>query len=493
MRVALDILIWVLFAFVIIGAIPVAAGAYQFLLIPFHSFKNHYSKARPHLPRVAVLLPAWNEGAVIGNSIERLVKLSYPAGRLRIYVVDDASTDDTPDVVLGKAAKYPGMVFHLRRQKGGEGKAHTLNHGITHLLADDWMEALLIMDADVIYREDSLRRMTSHLGDPKVGAVTAYIAEGSADPNYLTRFIAFEYVAAQKASRRAQNVLGALACLAGGAQLHSRENLLAIGGRIDTSSLAEDTFTTFNTQLGGRKVVFEPHAVVLAEEPGSIGALWKQRLRWARGNVQLTQRFHKVWFRPSKVHRLGSISFGLFWFTTFLLPVAMILSSIGLIGLYFLERELASTVFRVSWFLSACTYVFLTLYTIFLDGPTGRRSWREALLFPGIISLLVMIMAFAPGSLDHWLPGLFGLQVTEVGQEIWTLSVYAWLSLSMVAAWLVKKVESTRIGRMLSPLLIYFVGYGALLCAITFDSYIKEFQGAAQVWDKTEKTGRVAA
>ena len=113
------------------------------------------------------------------------------------------------------------------------------------------MEALLIMDADVIYEPDSLRKMTRHLADPKVGAVTAYIKEGSRPGNYLTRFIGYEYITAQAAARRSQNVLGAIACLAGGAQLHSRANLLAVGGRIDTSSLAEDTFTTFKTQLAG--------------------------------------------------------------------------------------------------------------------------------------------------------------------------------------------------------------------------------------------------
>ena len=48
-----------------------------------------------------------------------------------------------------------------------------------------------------------------------------------------------------------------MACLAGGAQLHSRENLESIGGRIDTSTLAEDTVTTFRTQLSGKSVVFE--------------------------------------------------------------------------------------------------------------------------------------------------------------------------------------------------------------------------------------------
>ena len=183
------------------------------------------------------------------------------------------------------------------------------------------MEALLITDADVIFEPDSLRKMTRHLADPKVGAVTAYIKEGSRPGNYLTRFIGYEYITAQAAARRGQNVLGAIACLAGGAQLHSRANLVALGGRIDTSSLAEDTFTTFETQLRGRRVVFEPHATVWAEEPDSINGLWKQRLRWARGNVQVTLRYRRLWFRPHRGHRLGSVSFGIFWFCLFLQPL----------------------------------------------------------------------------------------------------------------------------------------------------------------------------
>ena len=182
-------------------------------------------------------------------------------------MVDDASTDDTPAVVKAKAAQYPGRVVHLRREQGGQGKAHTLNHGLGVILGDDWMQALLITDADVIFEPAALRTMTRHLADPRVGAVTCYIKEGSRPGNYLTRFIGYEYVTAQAAARRGQNVLGALACLAGGAQLHARTSLVALGGQIDTSSLAEDTITTFETQLRGRRVVFEPHATCWAEEP----------------------------------------------------------------------------------------------------------------------------------------------------------------------------------------------------------------------------------
>lgn len=485
------ILLVVLLVFVATGAVPILATLYQFLAIPFHAVINHYKKAKPYLPRVAVVVPAWNEGAVIGASIDRLMALEYPRKSIRIFVVDDASTDNTPDIIRQKALDYPGSVFHLRRDKGGEGKAHTLNFGIRRVLEDDWMQALLIMDADVIYLPDSLRRMTRHLGDPQVGAVTAYIREGSADKNYLTRFIGMEYVLAQVAARRAQNVLGAVACLAGGAQLHSRENLIAIGGQIDTSSLAEDTITTFKTQLGGRKVVFEPYAVVHAEEPQRIRDLWKQRLRWARGNVQVTSRYRHVFFRPSKVHKLGKPSFGIFWFSILLLPVAMILSSVGLVGLFLLHNELAAVVFRAMWITAACTYVYTIVLAVQLDGRTGLRSWREAILFPGLISIVVMITAFFPGLLEKQVPALFGVTVSPQFEAGWTLFVYIWISLAMVGAWIAKLVEGTWIGRFLTPFLIYLVGYGPLLCAVTMDSYVKELQRADAVWDKTEKIGRV--
>ena len=151
--------------------------------------------------------------------------------------------------MAAKAAAHPGRVVGLRRAKGGEGKAHTLNHGLREIRAEGWYEAVLIIDADVIFTAGSLRKMVRHLADPTVGAVTGYIKEGSRPANYMNRFVSFEYISAQAGARRAQNVLGAQACLAGGAQLLRRESLEAIGGEIDTSSLAEDTFTTFNVQL----------------------------------------------------------------------------------------------------------------------------------------------------------------------------------------------------------------------------------------------------
>ncbi|MEM7091793.1 MAG: glycosyltransferase [Actinomycetota bacterium] len=487
---------WTLVVLVLLGALPLASASYQFLLIGMHATKNHYDEVAPCFPRVAILIPAWNEAAVIGTSIDRLMRLDYPPDRLRIYVVDDASTDATPDVVLARSQRHPGQIVHLRREKGGEGKAHTLNHGLREILADDWMEALLIMDADVVYEPDSLRRMTRHFGDPEVGAVTTYIKEGTASPNWMNRFIGYEYITAQAAARRSQNVLGAVACLAGGAQLHTRANLVAIGGEIDTSSLAEDTFTTFKTQLAGNRVVFEGNATVWAEEPDDIDGLWKQRLRWARGNVQVTLRYRHLWFRPTDRHRLGSWSFGLFWFCLFLLPVFMIAASASLVALFFIDFPLSWATFRALWIINALSYVFITCFALMIDTDTARKTWREAAMFPGVVSVLIILYSCFP-RLFRWMlfeaMALVDIPTTVPVLRSIMLFAYVWLAGTMLVAWGSRNLEKRARLRWLSPLLVYAGGYGPLLCAITFASYVKEARGAEMAWDKTEKSGKMVA
>lgn len=474
---------------VLLASLPILTGLYQFLLVGSSMFSSHLEKTDVHLPRVSILIPAWNEGAVIEATVDRLMKLSYPRDRLRIYVVDDASSDETPKIVIDKSREYKGNVFHLRRVAGGEGKAHTLNYGLGVLWMSDWTEAVLIMDADVIYTEDSLFKMARHLVDPDIGAVTAYIKEGSRSPNYVQRFITFEYITATGASRRAQNTLGFLACLSGGAQLHTKENMLAIGGKIFSDTLAEDTFTTFRTQLGGRKAIFEPNAIVYAEEPDSLVGVWKQRVRWGRGNVQITSVFRDLWFNKKFHNSMGSPSMALLWFSIFLMPVFQIASSLGLCSLYFLNSAASWTLFTFFWIISGVAYLLVTLVSFAIDWESARKSWFEGILFPGIISLAVTINALFPPLLSplfEWIDadpeGLF--------MTCFTLFLYLWLSLSMLVSYAAKVVEESKFKWLAGPLL-YIGGYGSFLCAVTFGSYMKEFFGAEMKWDKTEKTGKV--
>jgi cellulose synthase/poly-beta-1,6-N-acetylglucosamine synthase-like glycosyltransferase len=481
-------------ALVFAGATPMLASAVQWGVVGFHCFFVRYRRLRPHYPRVAVIVPAWNEGHVVGATIEHLLAMEYPAERLRVFVVDDASTDHTPAVVAQKSAEHPGRVHHLRRARGGEGKAHTLNHGIERVLGDDWAEAVLIMDADVLFERSALRRMARHLADPAVGAVTAYIKEGSRDGNYLTKFVAFEYLTAQAGSRRAQNIIGALACLAGGAQLHSRANLLAIGGRIDTSSLAEDTVTTFTTQMFGRRVVFEGNAIVWAEEPGDVAALWKQRLRWGRGNVQVSLQFASIWGRGRKFRWRTLLPFALLWFTVLLMPMLMLGAAAGLMGLYMLNAPLAWSAFTCLWIWHTVIWLFGTLMAFRIDPATARQSWLQGICFPGLISVGIMVYAIYPPLLHGGLDFLAhrGLSLGAKGRAAVTIFLYTWCFVCVPVAYLARVCAERARWRWLAPVVIYVAGYGSFLAAVTIASYLKELFNAAATWDKTVKVGRVS-
>ncbi|GAA4346217.1 glycosyltransferase [Angustibacter luteus] len=459
-----------------LGSIPALASVLQYVLAGPHALRDHLDRTAAYLPRVAILVPAWNEGAVLGPAVRRLLDMDYPDERIRVVVIDDASTDNTPELVGALAREHPGRVVHLRREQGGQGKAHTLNAGLELVLGDDWAQAVLIMDADVVFETSALRRMTRHLVDPSVGAVTAYIREGSVPGNWLNRFIAIEYAAAQAVGRRAQNVLGAMACLAGGAQLHDRASLERIGGRIDTSTLAEDTVTTMETQLAGARVVFDPHAIVLAEEPAGVNALWRQRLRWARGNLQVTGRYRHNWFRRRSAGPLGGWIFGIIWFALLFEPVIALVCSVGLVTLLVTDADVAWRTFQSLWLLSFVSVALIVAVTSFADTDTAKRAGAEAVLFPGIGNLFILAVVFSP-----WLA-----QQVEPAR----LLFYAWPALAMLVVWLARLVDRPR-WRWLSALLVLVGGYGSLLSAVNVNAYVAQARHQPTTWAKTEKKGMV--
>ncbi|UNK48170.1 glycosyltransferase family 2 protein [Lysobacter sp. S4-A87] len=486
-----EVWVWVCVLAVFLGTAPQLAAFVQFLLVGVHGVRNHYARCAPVTRRIAVLIPAWNEGLVIANTIEHMMSLDYPRDALRVYVIDDASTDQTPQLARDAALRYPGSVFHLRREKGGQGKAHTLNFGLAHVLDSDWMEAVLITDADVVFSRDALNRMVRHLADPKVGAVTAYIKEGSDPGGFVSRSIAFEYITAQAASRRAQNVMGVMACVAGGAQLHSRENLVAIGGAIDTSTLAEDTYTTFLTELRGRRALFDGNAIVWAEEPDALVSLWKQRLRWARGNLQLTWAFRHAWFRPFSHRGIGGWMFGLIWFSTLLTPILMLAAMTACLALLLLHHGWAWRAFHVLWLINAFVYLFVLLFSCLIDAATAKRAWLEGILFPGLMSLGLMALSLFPDRAYHLVQSFPTLHEAWDWRVLVIVFMYAWVGGCMAAGWGLYRLERAGAPAWLVRPLLAVVGYGPVLCAVSFAAYVAEWRGAERSWDKTVKIGKV--
>jgi hypothetical protein len=210
--------------------------------------------------------------------------------------------------------------------------------------------------------------------------------------------------------------------------------------------------------------------------------------------VQVTRHFRRVWLRGRRVGRLGSASFALIWFTTLLMPVFMVAASVSLVALFLMDREFSVGVFRALWAINLATYLFVTLTSFSLDPQTARTAWRQGVAYPGLVSLAIILYAFDPAYVDARASDLGNELGVHPGAGLATallLFAYVWLAASLLAAWAVKRVEVPRGVSWLAPPLLYVVGYGPLLCAITAAGYVEEARGSELVWEKTEKRGAV--
>lgn len=230
------------------------------------------------VPFVSVIVPAYNEGVVLADCLGSILKSGYP--RLELIVVNDGSTDDTAEVM----ERYSDRAVTITKENGGKGSA--LNAGIERASG----EILFFVDADGLFTSDTIPNMLAGFRNKNVGAVC-----GNDQPvnthNVLTRILTLMTHTGTGLARRGLALLGMLPIVAGNSGAFRASAIRQVGGfREDT--LGEDLELTWRIQEAGYEVEFVADAIILAEVPDNLPALWKQRVRWARGLLQ-TARLHK--------------------------------------------------------------------------------------------------------------------------------------------------------------------------------------------------------
>src|SRR6185312_2672173 len=121
-------------------------------------------------PAMTVIIPAYNEGAMVARTIASVADARYAHGRLEIFVVDDGSVDDTWQHIERAAAQYPGLVTPLRFERN-RGKRAALEAGFRRARG----EVLVTIDSDSVIEPDTLLAMAGAFADPKVGAVAGKV------------------------------------------------------------------------------------------------------------------------------------------------------------------------------------------------------------------------------------------------------------------------------------------------------------------------------
>ncbi|HUJ29340.1 MAG TPA: glycosyltransferase, partial [Myxococcales bacterium] len=240
---------------------------------------------------VSVVVPAYNEEAVIARTVQSLLEQEPKVAE--VVCVDDGSKDRTLAVLHEKFDGNPRVrIFG----KPNGGKASALNLGFSEARGD----IVVALDSDTIFTKETVAHLTAPFGDPRVGAVAGNAKVGNR-VNRLTRWQALEYVTAQNLERRAWDLAGAVPVVPGAVGAWRRKAVLDAGG-FHEDTLAEDTDLTLRLIAAGLRVVYAENALAYTEAPEHARALLKQRFRWTYGVLQA------CWKHKSRLfHRGGGV------------------------------------------------------------------------------------------------------------------------------------------------------------------------------------------
>jgi cellulose synthase/poly-beta-1,6-N-acetylglucosamine synthase-like glycosyltransferase len=225
------------------------------------------------LPSVTVVIPTYNEEAVIEEKLENTLRLDYPRDRLQILVCDDASQDRTAEMVTSYASRQVALSQGTVRS----GKVGGLNRALQ--LADG--ELFVIADADILASPDALQQVAANFADETVGCVLAQTRiapseEGTAKSGGL-------YWRYEALIRQSESDIHSTVAATGHFMALRRRLVQPIPAHI----ILDDFYLAMMTIRQGYRVISEPDAVVWERPTRSMGDEVNRRTRLVTGRYQI--------------------------------------------------------------------------------------------------------------------------------------------------------------------------------------------------------------
>ncbi|NQW20674.1 MAG: glycosyltransferase [Chloroflexi bacterium] len=267
-------------------------------------------------PRVSILIPAYNASKVLPFCLESLRKQTYPHREMEVLIIDNQSTDDTRAVIAGQQSiRFAGSLNWISLPY--KGKPGALNAGI-HRVGG---EIIINIDADTVLHPDSILEMVRAFDqNPKVAGATGSIEVLPADIDprtgkrieihpfrYLVAEAEFlEYYAGFRIGRQYQSQTQSLFTLAGAFSAFRRDVLLKTF-LYDERTVSEDTDLTFfiARQFPEKVVVAVAPAIAYVHPTESMKAMYAQRLRWQRGQLEVASQYPDFERHPFRLRGLA--------------------------------------------------------------------------------------------------------------------------------------------------------------------------------------------
>ncbi len=246
----------------------------------------NYDEVTPQT-RFAILIPAHNEEGVLGELLKDLSEQDYEKRLYDVYVIDDASSDNTLGIASESITRNRN--FHLiHRQTGGSGKPSALNYGLHNLSRDVNYDAVAIFDADNRVEKMWLRKI-DYQHQAGNALIQTNVKTKNPDQSLLTRLIHYEYLAFGRIWQLGKSRLQWCNAFAGTGMSISKK-LLEEFGFFDETALTEDLELTIRLFNEGYRVTYLHDAYVWDEKPATLRPFFNQRVRWATGHLLACRR-----------------------------------------------------------------------------------------------------------------------------------------------------------------------------------------------------------
>ncbi|NMA37911.1 MAG: glycosyltransferase family 2 protein [Papillibacter sp.] len=273
----------------IISILFFACYVYQILYIPIPLLWKEKQHKKTRLHRYAVLIAARNEESVITHLIDSIKNQTYPAELITVFVVADNCSDNTASL-----AREHGAIVYERFNTQQIGKGYAMDY-LTQRIARDYgknrFDGYFVFDADNLLKEDYIEEMNKTFSDG-YQIVTSYRNSKNYGDNWISAGYAQWFLRESKYLNNARMLLGTSCAVSGTGFLFSREILKKNRGW-KFYLLTEDIEFTVNSVINGEKIGYCKTAVIYDEQPTTFKQSWNQRLRWARGYLQVFYRYGK--------------------------------------------------------------------------------------------------------------------------------------------------------------------------------------------------------
>jgi hypothetical protein len=259
------------------------------------------------LPTVSVIIPAYNEGSLVRQSIDSVTHSDYPRHKLQVIAVDDGSSDDTWEHIRAAASESPIKVITLR-QPVNKGKRHALFAGFQKATGEVWVT----VDSDSVIEPDALRNgVVPLVRDKRIGLVAGNVRVLNRNDSVFTRFLKVSFILSFTFSRAYQTQIRGLLTTPGALSIYRASAVKPVLEKWMNQTFlgvpcltGEDRSMTNLICAQGYHSFFQSTAVVWAKMPATYQGMAKMFLRWARSNIRETWVLLSYLFKPFRTEYL---------------------------------------------------------------------------------------------------------------------------------------------------------------------------------------------